>query len=296
MQRLNHHHLYIFWVFAKTESFTKTADTLLIAQSAVTSQIRNLEAVLGRNLIDRTNLRRPQITEEGKQVLAYADRIFESSRELINWATKGALPKTNVIRLGAISGLSRNLQYEFIRPRIGQINTKFEITTGDQEKLLSKLSAHELDVVLTSRNVDLSKNTGFFTNVLTTSPIVFVCNKKIATKQSFSQVLQERLLFTPGRTFEAKPELDSYLEHLDGEIQIAGEIDDIALLRIIALRSGAVVAVPKMGVANDIISKELFILRTENKIQQRFYAITKGRIKKDLDVAYLIEKMREQIN
>jgi len=90
MQRLNHHHLYVFWMFAKTSSFTKTAESLSIAQSAVTSQVKRLEEVLGINLIDRTNPRRTQISAEGRKVLEYADSIFESSRELINWATKGS--------------------------------------------------------------------------------------------------------------------------------------------------------------------------------------------------------------
>ena len=41
MERLNYHHLYLFWTLAKEGTFTKTAEKLSIAQSAVTSQIKN---------------------------------------------------------------------------------------------------------------------------------------------------------------------------------------------------------------------------------------------------------------
>ena len=133
VQRLNHHHLFIFWIFGKSSSFTRAAEELSIAQSAVTLQIKTLEEALGLTLVDRRNFRKPVLTNEGRRVLEYASSIFETSRELLNWATKGSLPKQLILRLGAISGLSRNLQYEFIEPLLGKPEYKFEVVTGDQK-------------------------------------------------------------------------------------------------------------------------------------------------------------------
>lgn len=293
MQRLNHHHLYVFWMFARTSSFTKTAESLSIAQSAVTSQVKLLEDVLGLNLIDRTNPRRPQITDEGRKVLEYADTIFESSRELINWATKGSLPKKRSIRIGAISGLSRNFQYEFIEPLIKEVDVKFEIATGDQDNLIQMLSEHLLDVVLSSRNADPDHKTQLHSHVITKSPLLFVVGKKTAPKgkRDLNSLLRAHSLFIPGRHFEAKPELDAYLEKYKG-IRIAGEVDDVALLRILALRSGEIVVMPEMGIRNDIESGDVEVLLKMTAVEQRFYAITRQKKEPNADVRFLIAKMK----
>ena len=295
MQRLNHHHLYVFWVFSKTSSFTQAAETLSIAQSAVTSQVKLLEEALGINLIDRTNPRRPQMTDEGRKVLEYADSIFESSRELINWATKGLLPKKRLIRIGAISGLSRNFQFEFIEPLLKELDIKFDITTGDQDNLIQLLSEHQLDVVLTSRNADPDHKTQLHSHVITKSPLLFVMNKKASprVKKDLNSILKTHSLFIPGKHFEAKPELDAYLEKFK-EIRIAGEIDDVALLRILALRSGEVVVMPEMGIRNDIESGDVIVLLKMASVEQRFYAITRQKRDPHSDVGILIVKMKNE--
>ncbi|MBC7466282.1 MAG: LysR family transcriptional regulator [Bdellovibrio sp.] len=295
MQRLNHHHLYVFWIFAKTSSFTQTAEALSIAQSAVTTQVRLLEEALGINLINRANPRRPQMTEEGRKVLEYADSIFESSRELINWATKGSLPKKRLIRIGAISGLSRNFQFEFIEPLLKELDIKFEITTGDQDNLIQMLSEHQLDVVLSSRNADPDHKTQLHSHVITKSPLLFVTSKKnsVRGKKDLNSILKIQSLFIPGKHFEAKPELDAYLEKFKG-IKIAGEIDDVALLRILALRSGQVVVMPEMGIRNDIESGDVVVLLKMNSVEQRFYAITRQKRDPHSDVGILIAKMKNE--
>lgn len=313
MQRLNHHHLYVFWVFSKHLSFTRAAQELLIAQSAVTSQVKSLEDALDLKLVDRSNPRRPQITAEGRKVIEYAESIFESSRELLHWATKGSLPKKRTMRIGAISGLSRNFQFEFIEPLIGNLgeksesrnhataiephddanDLKFEITTGDQDNLIQMLSEHRLDVVLSSRNADPDSKTQLHSHVLTQSPLVFLINKKSVSRapKDFVAFMRGRSVFIPGRHFEAKPELDAYLEKLK-QLRVAGEVDDVALLRILALRSGQVVVMPEMGIRSDIQSGEVVVLNQIPGVRQRFYAITRQRREPNSDVRYLISKMR----
>jgi len=250
-------------MFAKTSSFTKTAESLSIAQSAVTSQVKLLEDALGLNLIDRTNPRRPQITEEGRRVLEYADSIFESSRELINWATKGSLPKKRSIRVGAISGLSRNFQFEFIEPLIKEADVKFDITTGDQDNLIQMLSEHQIDVVLSSRNADPDHKTQLHSHVITKSPMLFVIGQKTSPKgkRDLNSVLQKHSLF---------------------------------MLRILALRSGEVVVMPEMGIRNDIESGDVEVLLKMAPVEQRFYAITRQKKEPNADVRFLIAKMKHE--
>jgi LysR family transcriptional activator of nhaA len=296
MQRLNHHHLFIFWQFSKHSSFTKTAAELGIAQSAVTLQVKQLEEVLDLKLVDRSNARRPEITEEGRKVAEYADSIFETSRELVNWATKGALPKKRSVRIGAISGLSRNFQYEFLEPILRQREVKFEIITGDQQNLLRRLKEHELDVVLSSQNASSTNKVNFHSSVLKASPLIFVIRNTVQHRANldFAKMLSSSPIILPGRQFESKPELEAFLEPFKN-LRIAGEVDDTALLRVLAVSSGFVVVIPEMGITSEIENQEVTVLHRLNKIQQKYYAITTERRHPNPDVRMLLDVIRKKM-
>jgi LysR family transcriptional regulator, transcriptional activator of nhaA len=293
MERLNHHHLYIFWTVANKGTFTQAANQLRIAQSAVTSQIKSLEESLGLILIDRSNRRKPVLTEAGKKVFVYADSIFESSSELLKWAKHGELSRQQTFRIGAISGLSRNLQYEFLEPVILKRGIKLEITTGDQEKLMRLLNEHSLDVVVSSRNAQYEGRSALRSAVLTSSPLIFAVKNEYSRKrESLEQCIESKKLYIPGQNFEARPELDAYLEKNNLSKYVAGEIDDIALLRIFSLRSGAVVAMPEMGVKSDIANKSIHVIGKVAKIEQRFYAITNQRSSPSKILQELVAEIR----
>ena len=293
MNWLNYHHLYYFWLLSQEGTFTKVAERLKIAQSAVSEQIHQLEQSLEISLLDRTNKRSPILTEEGIKVLEFAKTIFETGEELQHWAKVGQNKKETILKIGALSGLSRNFQFEFIKPILKTPNLKIEVTTGDQEKLTQMLKDHSLDLILSSHNVIADGRVTFYSHVLHSSPLIFVISKEIQTKNlDLKETLATKKIFLPGKNFEARPELDSFLEKLKCPFQIAGEIEDIALLRILALKSNNIVAIPKMGVINEIASKELKILDSKVKIAQKFYAITRQKRIPNSIISSLINKMQ----
>lgn len=278
MERLNYHHLYLFWRVAKDGQFSKAAENLRIAQSAVTSQIKQLEDHLGRILIDRSNKRKTVLTEDGVAVFEYADSIFEMGSELLNWAKVDSSAARQTIRVGAISGLSRNFQYEFLKPILNKPETKLEVISGDQEKLVRLLKEHTLDLILSSHPVFSEGKVNFHSHILLSSPLVFVCSKKAKTRNTdLKELLKHLPVYLPGKSFEARPELDAYIEKLKTPVKVAGLIDDIALLRLFAVQSGAVVVIPEMGIQNELKSGEVMVIEKAARIEQRFYAITRDK-------------------
>lgn len=158
----------------------------------------------------------------------------------------------------------------------------------------SSISEHQLDVVLTSRNADPDHKTQLRSHVITKSTLLFVINKKnkLKDKRNLNLILKSHSLFIPGRHFEAKPELDAYLEKFKGA-RIAGEVDDVALLRILAIRSGSIVVMPEMGIRNDIESGDVEVLLKMAAVEQRFYAITRQKKEPNTDIGFLIKKMKQ---
>jgi LysR family transcriptional regulator, transcriptional activator of nhaA len=293
MERLNYHHLYLFWTLSKVGTFTKTAEKLLISQSAVTAQIKNLEDTLGLILIDRTNKRKPVITEEGKSILDFANSIFETGEELLQWAKLGTPQKNQILKMGALSGLSRNLQFEFLKPILKQKNIKIEVTTGDQQKLIRLLNEHHLDLILSSHNVRSEGRINLYSNVLTTSPLVFVAARsKIIKGAELKDYLIKMPLCIPGQSFESRSEIEAYLDRYRTPKNIIAEIDDIALLRLFAVQSDSLVLVPEMGVRNEIKSGEVVVVAKPRGLEQKFYVISRQKRFPNPVVEALIGRMR----
>ena len=94
MAKLNYHHLRYFHIVAHEGHLTKAAEKLNVAQSALSSQIRQLEARLGQLLFERRG-RALHLTEAGRIALDHADAIFATGNELV--ATQAKLPSNREV-------------------------------------------------------------------------------------------------------------------------------------------------------------------------------------------------------
>lgn len=88
-----------FRTVAATLSFTRSAEILDYAQSSVSAQIRGLEEELGAPLFNRIG-RRVALTEAGKRVLDYSDRVLALEAE-IRTALNEPTSYESVLRVGA---------------------------------------------------------------------------------------------------------------------------------------------------------------------------------------------------
>ena len=72
--------LITFVRIAEVQSFSKTAEQLGYSQSAVTMQIKQLEAELHRQLFERIG-KQVKLTQAGERLLPYALEILNSVRK-----------------------------------------------------------------------------------------------------------------------------------------------------------------------------------------------------------------------
>lgn len=72
-----------FLILAKIKNFSKTAEQLNVVQSTVSSRISELEKYLNTKLFERTN-RKLEITEAGRTLIPYAERLVNIENEGIN--------------------------------------------------------------------------------------------------------------------------------------------------------------------------------------------------------------------
>lgn len=79
---MNTENLKTFIVLSKHKNFTKTAESLFVAQSTVTNRIAELEKELGKKLFERER-KNVRLTEEGTRFLDYAVRISDLEKTAI---------------------------------------------------------------------------------------------------------------------------------------------------------------------------------------------------------------------
>jgi len=160
MSRLNYHHLYYFWSVARIGNLTQAAKELHLSQSALSTQIKQLEHTINIELFERKG-RTLALTDMGKRVQMYANDIFTKGEELSSFIHKGVISQTQHLSIGVLNTLSRNFIEEFINPLMSNDEVRFSLTAGRMDGLLNGLAEHELDLVLTNKPIGLSTTISF---------------------------------------------------------------------------------------------------------------------------------------
>ena len=128
MNRLNLRHLGYFRAVAHEGNLTRAATKLGLSQSALSVQIRDLEARLGHPLFERTQ-RKLALTEAGRIALDHADAIFATGEELLA-TLKGENAAQATLRIGALATLSRNFQLAFLQPLLERGDLHLVLRSG----------------------------------------------------------------------------------------------------------------------------------------------------------------------
>ena len=138
--------LQTFIKLAEYKNFTKTADSLFIAQSTVTNRIAELEREVGCQLFER-NKRKVILTSEGEIFLSYAKRITELSdtgiRELHSLNRF-----SNILKIGTTNTIYECHLFPKIKNYVASNpDNGVKITIGHSHDLLQGIQDKLFDVV-----------------------------------------------------------------------------------------------------------------------------------------------------
>ncbi|QLY24690.1 LysR family transcriptional regulator [Bdellovibrio sp. KM01] len=270
MNWLNYHHLYYFWTVAKKQSFTKAAEELRVAQSAVSLQLAQLEDFLGKKLIIRSTSKKLVLTEEGQIVFRQAEEIFRQGKELVDGLKEGGLNSS--IRFGALGSLSKNLQIRLLRPVLESNDFQLSVDVGDASTLLTRLKGFHLDAILCDVPYPHSEDEPLIQRQIAKEHFCFIAREKRAA-HSLSESLETKGIYLPAKSNPATSEIEGFLNSLKSKVKIKGYIDDIALLRLLALETEALVAIPKIGAERELKEKRLIVVHEFRSLFQKFYLV-----------------------
>jgi LysR family transcriptional regulator, transcriptional activator of nhaA len=273
--RINYHHLHYFWAVAKEGNLTRTAELLHVSQSALSAQIRQLETQLGLALFAREG-RRLAITEAGQMVLRHAEGIFAMGAELVASVQGQGQTTRQKLRIGSVATLSRNFQENLLRPILADDSVQLSLESGTLDELLARLIVHKLDLVLSNRPVARDAEHPWRCRRIARQPVILVGpgKSKPARPFRFPQDAQGQDIVLPGQSSDIRSRFDSLCEQLGLQMRIRAEVEDMAMLRLIARDSGALALVPGVVVQDELKSGILRELCRVPQVEESFYAIT----------------------
>jgi LysR family transcriptional activator of nhaA len=277
MSFLNYHHLRYFRAIAREGSLTKAARMLNISQSALSVQLGRLEESLGQPLFERKS-KALSLTESGRIALEYSESIFRIGEELMDLLQNRAARSRAYLRVGAAATLSRNFQLSFLRPLIAREDVELIIHSGTLRELLSQLQAHTLDVVLTNTPVRRDAEAGWHSHLLDEQPLSLVGKRKRGMKPfRFPDDLRITPIVLPSLETSFRGAFDLLMDQTGIRPIIAAEVDDMAMLRLMARETAGVTLVPPVVVSDELESGLLVVRHKFPQIKESFYAITPSR-------------------
>ena len=273
LEQFNFHHLLYFWRVAKLGHLTRAAEELNTSQSALSAQIRHLEDRLGEPLFTREG-RRLVLTETGHLVLSYAENIFGLGQEMLG-RLQGRGQGITRLRVGSVATLSRNYQENWIRPLLADPSVVLTLESGPLEGLLARLSQHQLDVVLANEAVPADPERPLYCRFLGSQAISLVGPASRWAPNSLRVPdLQGIDMALPGPRHAVRAQFDAMCASAGVAPRLRAEVDDMAMLRLIARDSGWLTLLPGVVVQDELKSGVLVTASQLVELQERFYAIT----------------------
>jgi LysR family transcriptional activator of nhaA len=281
MAFLNYHHLRYFWIIATEGSLTRAAQRLNVAPSALSVQLKSLEDQLGHPLFERRG-RSLQLTEAGRIAMGYAGSMFQAGEELISTLKGLGHGSRQVLRIGAVSTLSRNFQMRLLRPLINRSDVELLVRSGTYGDLLAQMDAHALDLVLSNQPAMVDVDAEWQNTLIAEQPVSLVSrptpeNERNAVTLDFPGDLARLPLVLPGRGSTIRTAFDALLDEAGIRPVILAEVDDMAMLRLIARESPGITLVPPVVVTDELTSGLLVERCQLPQISEGFYAITRRR-------------------
>jgi LysR family transcriptional activator of nhaA len=234
VDNLNYKHLHYFWVIVKSGGVAKAGEKLHLTPQALSTQIRQLEAAIGEPLWQRAG-RRLELTETGRLVMEYADRLFSLGEELKD-ALRGraAQPAQAPLRIGVADVVPKLLAANVVKPALsGGQARRLVCREGRFADLLAQLSVHRLDVVISDRPMSNTMNVRGFNHLLVDCGVSFLATPALARqlRPGFPASLDGAPMLMHGDDSALAPRLQQWFDRLGIRPDVVAEFDDTALMK-----------------------------------------------------------------
>lgn len=295
LNRVNFHHLYYFWMVAKTGSIRRASEQLMLAPPTVSRQIRELESKLNAKLISRTN-QNITLTREGEYVHHVCDELFGLARELLDSLASDSHSKPLRLTVGVAGVIPKQLVYKVLEPALHlRAPAQIICMEGTPSKLIADLSNQALDMVITDSPIGPYSNVRSYCHLIAESPIVACATTEVAARYrgNFPLSLSGAPILLPSINSALRASLDQYFFENGIEPDVRGEFEDSTVIKVFGEAGLGIFFVPAT-IQNEVQRRyPCEVIGQLDNVVSKFYAIAPHRRISNPATIAVIESARQ---
>jgi len=272
---LNYELYKIFHQVALHLSFSKAADNLFISQSAVSQNIKNLEAELQTKLFIRST-KNVKLTEAGKTLFDH----IEPACNLIENGEK-SIKEINALKKGEIHiGANDTISKDYLLPYLSKFhqlypNIQIKITNRTSSTCISLLMQNKVDFIISNLpNPKITKQMNV--DEIFAFNDIFIANKEFNELKN-DNVTLKKLKEYPLLMLESKTTTRQFFENTlnkaEIKIEAAVELGSVDLLIEMTKIGLGISLVPEYSI--NLKNQEVFEVITKEKLPTRKLAVIK---------------------
>jgi LysR family transcriptional activator of nhaA len=277
MEWLNYHHLYYFWVVARTGSVAAASRELCLTHPTVSAQIHQLEDMIGAKLFARAG-RGLALTDVGHTAFRYANEIFGLGREFMAVVKRGAMPQSMHFAVGVVNCLPKSIVQRLLQPALHMEPRPYVICREDRslQEFLRDLSLHALDLVLSDEPAGVGAPVKLFNHLLGECETTVLGSASVAAslRRRFPQSLDGAPFLMPGVNAALRRGLAQWFGTQGIRPRVVAEIDDGSLSKVLAAEGYGVYACPSVMAGDASRRYALRTIGTIPSLKNRVYAIS----------------------
>ncbi|BCX82804.1 LysR family transcriptional regulator, transcriptional activator of nhaA [Methylomarinovum caldicuralii] len=274
--QLNYKHLHYFWVTAQESSLTRAAERLHVTPQTICSQIQALEERLGVKLLQREG-RGLTVTDTGRTVFRYADRIFSLGEEMAEVVRRQVTVEPRHFHVGVTDFLPKLMAYRLLRPLL-MLEEPFRIHCheGGMAQLAAGLAARRLDLVLSDRPLTSESPVRAESRRLGSCGVSFLARGDLVRRhrRGFPRSLDGAPMLMATADAVIRGRLLGWFETLGIHPQVVAEFDDSALMKVFGQAGVGIFCAPTLVEAEICRQHQVEVVGRTREVEECFYAIS----------------------
>jgi LysR family transcriptional activator of nhaA len=275
MPWLNYHHLLYFRVIANEGGIARAAEKLRLGQPTLSSQLKQLEDMVGKPLFERRN-RKMVLTETGKAALDYANEIFRLGDEMIEVLQDRTSQNQTHLQVGALDSVPKSVVLSLVLEahKIGPCTVS--ILEGKGDELFRELYSHRIDLIVSNYPPALDQKQVYSKSIAKLPVAVYGAKQFQSLSKAFPKSLNGKSFVLPTLHSKLRHDLDHYFKLQGIQIQRTTETQDTGLQRMLAANGIGLTALSEVQV-EDIRDKDLKRIGRLNGVHEEIWLVSAQR-------------------
>lgn len=286
MQWLNYHHLYYFRTIAIEGGIAKAAEKLRLGQPTLSTQLKQLEEMVGKPLFERRN-RKMILTDAGKAALDYANEIFKLGDEMIEVLQDRTVGNQTHLQIGALDSVPKSVILSLVMEayKISPQCT-VSILEGRGDELFRELYTHKIDLILSNYPPPAVEQKQVYSKSVAKLPVAIFCAPSFRKlKKSFPSSLNGQPFVLPTAHSKLRHDLNHYFKLQNIHVIPTAETQDTSLQKLLAKQGIGLAPLSEVAAENLIkegtlqrlgtlkgVYEEIFLVSTQRKLENQVAA------------------------